>query len=290
MKKLRIAGLPVCIESADKVWFDERYAAYERQDDAPALLTMTTSYVSELSCPVGETIETTRSLNLVRLEDGRLCRYARNKAGQVVLTITNTPDYSEVDIRLLESWQSAHRSLREYEYMYTGFSFHNRLAMLGGGVLHGSSLCWRGHGVVFSADSGVGKSTHVGLWKQMLGEGVTILNDDKPAICFEEDKPVLWGTPWSGKTALNHNGCAPLEAIVFIERGAENTIRSLDPVESMYRLAGQISRPFYDEAVGKQVVDFMGRLLDSVPIYCLTCTISKKAVDTVRRTLFPEEE
>lgn len=287
MTELRIAGLPVAIESGDATWFAKRYAAYQRTDGEASLLTMTTTLEEGLSCPAGQPVE---GSNLLRLPDGRLCRCARNKAGQPVLVFEYAPDYSRVHLRLRADWQGSHYSLREYEYMYTGFFFHNRLTVLGGGVLHGSALAWRGHGVIFSANSGVGKSTHAGLWLERFEDEVTILNDDKPAIRFDGDRPVVWGTPWSGKTALNENRCAPLEAIVFLERGAENTIRRLDPVESMYRLTGQIGRPTYDEALGEQVVDFTRRLLECVPVYALTCTISREAVETVCRTLFPKEE
>ena len=48
MKKLCIAGLPVCIDSADKAWFAERFAAYERQDDRPPVMEMTTAYAEQL--------------------------------------------------------------------------------------------------------------------------------------------------------------------------------------------------------------------------------------------------
>ena len=287
---LCIANLPLCVKSGDEAWFSRRYAAYERRSEGKPQLVMTTRLQEELAVPTGEPVAQGSGLNLVRLADGRLCRYARNKAGQVAVAITYSPDYSGVDICLRADWQSQTHTLREYEYMYTGFSFHNRLTVLGGGVLHGSAIRWRGHGVVFSADSGVGKSTHASLWKQVYGDEVVILNDDKPAIRFAEDKPWVYGTPWSGKTALNCNESAPLEAIVFLERGEENTVRPLDAVGGMYRLSGQIARPYYDAALGEQVVDFTRRLLETVPLYCLTCNISEEAVDTVCRALFPNEE
>lgn len=118
---------------------------------------------------------------------------------QVLFTITYAPDYAEVDIALLETRRHPVFSLTDWEYMYTGAMFHNRLMQLGGGVLHSSSLAWRGQGVAFSANSGTGKSTHTGLWKQVFGDEVEIINDDKPAIWFDEGQPMLCGTPGAAK-------------------------------------------------------------------------------------------
>ena len=117
-----------------------------------------------------------------------------------------------------------------------------------------------------------------------------MVNDDKPAIVFENDKPLLCGTPWSGKSAINTNVTVPLEAIVFIERGAENSIRRLDPLKSYFYLSSQLARPYYDINLGEKLVEFSERLLANVPIYCLTCNISTEAVETVIKEIFPEEE
>ena len=157
-------------------------------------------------------------------------------------------------------------------------------------MLHASSLAWRGHGIAFSANSGTGKSTHVGLWQQRFGDEVTVVNDDKPAIIFEGDKPLLCGTPWSGKSQINTNVMVPLDAIVFIERGEKNSIRRLDPLKSYFYLTSQLARPYYDINLGEKLVEFGERLLATVPIYCLTCNISTEAVETVVKEIFPEEE
>jgi hypothetical protein len=128
------------------------------------------------------------------------------------------------------------------------------------------------------------------LWKEAFGDAVEIINDDKPAVYFEDGQAMLCGTPWSGKTDLNHNRTVPLRAIVFIERGETNAIRRLDTVESMYRLTGQIARPYYDEELGVQLLDFTEKLYAHVPVYCLTCNISRQAVETAFHAIFPQEE
>lgn len=286
MTDLCIAGLPIRVESADKAYFQTRYADYIRRDNQPPVMEMRTRILDELPPPQGQMLEQVKSVRVLRTTDGRLCRFGQTAEGKVMFAIYCTPDYQDVEIQFCTTWKHPHFTLRELEYMYTGFSFQNRLSVLGGGVLHSSSLAWRGQGVAFSAASGTGKSTHVGLWKERFGDDVQIINDDKPAIRFTEDGPMLCGTPWSGKTAHNCNRMVPLRAIVFIERGQQNRIRRLDVVEGMFHLTSQIVRPYYDADLGVQVVDFTQRVLENVPLYLLSCNISQEAVDTAFNAIF----
>lgn len=291
---LCVAGLPIRVESADTEFFARRFAEYRRDDGREPVLTMRTRRLEHIPVPEGEPMQQVKHIEIVRLSDGRLCRFVRGRYpdgsfGPVLFAIYYTPDYAEVDIELFAKRRHPVFSLTDYEYMYTGATFHNRLAVLGGGVLHSSSIAYKGQGVAFSAPSGTGKSTHTGLWKEVFGNAVEIVNDDKPAIRFDGDRTILCGTPWSGKTALNRNLAVPLRAIVFIERGEENTIRRLDTVDSMFHLTTQISRPYYDEALGIRTLDFTERLLERVPVYRLTCNISRQAVETVFHEIFPEE-
>lgn len=291
---LCIAGLPIRVESADEAFFSHRFAEYRRDDDREPVMVMRTRRMDCVPVPEGELVEQIGHVKVVRTVDGRMCRYAHKmhpdgREGIVLFAVYFTPDYAEVDIQLSNQRRHPTVSLTDYEYMYSGGSFQNRLATLGGGVLHSSSIAYNGQGIAFSAPSGTGKSTHTGLWKKVFGDAVEIINDDKPAIYFEDGQAMLCGTPWSGKTALNRNRSVPLRAIVFLERGKENSIRRLDTVESMFHLTTQIVRPYYDEALGVKILDFTERVLANVPIYCLTCNISRQAVETVFNEIFPQE-
>ncbi len=291
MMELRVAGLPISVESADTAFFERRFAEYLRDDAAPAAMTLRTRVLERIPEPEGEVVQQVRMATILRQPDGYLFRYVRDpRSKELLVAFRYREDYADVQITLTPSRATDELSLTDWEYMYTGAMFRNRLSVLGGGVLHSSSLAWRGQGVAFSADSGTGKSTHVGLWKDYFGEAVTIINDDKPAIFYEGDQPILCGTPWSGKTALNCNRCVPLRAIVFIERGEHNSIRRLDTMDSMYRLLGQLVRPYYDEGLGVRSVDFAQRLCETLPIYCLTCNISREAVQTAFDGVFSQEE
>jgi hypothetical protein len=194
--------------------------------------------LDEIVCPEGEVVQSIKSATILKLADGRHCRFSRNLNGDIFLATYYNSDYSDVEIQMRRGAIHPQFTSEGWEYSLTGFSFQDRLAVLGGGVLHASSLAWRGHGIAFSANSGTGKSTHVGLWQQLLGDEVVVVNDDKPAIVFEGDQAMLCGTPWSGKHAINTNVTVPLEAIVFIERGEQNLWKGSEGESICYTFEG----------------------------------------------------
>ena len=285
-----VAGFPLRIESAQTEYFDTLYGPYEHPNACDPVMNIRTLMLDEIPCPEGEMVQSIKSATIVKLADGRHCRYSRNLDGEIYLSTIYNDDYSDVEIQMRKGMIHPQFTSEGWEYSLTGFSFQDRLTYLGNGVLHASSIAWRGNGIAFSANSGTGKSTHVGLWQRLLGDEVTIVNDDKPAIVFEGDQALLCGTPWSGKNAINTNVTVPLKAIVFIERGEKNSICRLDPLRSYFYLTSQLARPYYDVNLGEKLVEFGERLLANVPIYCLTCNISTEAVETVIKEIFPEEE
>lgn len=287
MQRVRIAELVIDMVNTDTAFFEHRLQAYRDDAAGEADLKIRFTTPDSLELPVGETVECNERLRVVTLADGRRCRCLRGtKTGKVLQTITCNADYTTADICVPTDRQHPTLSLTDFEYMFTGLVFSDRLTKLGGMVLHGSSLAFDGNGLIFSAPSGTGKSTHAGLWREQYGDRVVTVNDDKPAIRFDEGgQPIVYGTPWSGKTELNTNTSAPLRAIVFLERKPENAIRRLSPTESLLYMGRELALPYHDEVLCETLWDTAARLVQSVPIFLLSCNISQEAVSLVREAV-----
>ncbi len=154
-------------------------------------------------------------------------------------------------------------------------------------VMHSSSLMYKGEGILFSAPSGTGKSTHTSLWCECFKDDVVMINDDTPALSSEADGFFVHGTPWSGKTHINHNVSAPLKAVVMLSRSEKNNIRRLSAQEALFLVLKEVRRPVFEDKLEK-TLNFVSELLTSVPIYMLGCNISHEAAQLVKNTVFGE--
>lgn len=148
--------------------------------------------------------------------------------------------------------------------------------------MHGSSICYNSKAILFSAASGVGKSTHTRLWKQYV-PGVEYINDDKNIIIFENNKMVLYGNPWSGKHQIDNNIKAPLAAIVFLHQSKNNEISKITKKEAFFKILKQVIQPF-DKESSNEWNNMTDELL-KIPAYELGCNISSEAVMLVKNTL-----
>ena len=161
-------------------------------------------------------------------------------------------------------------SLDDSEYIYYSKMLNNALLDFDGLVLHSSAVAYENKAYLFSANSGTGKSTHTGLWKQAF-KGAFIVNDDKPIIRLIDGKFYVCGTPFSGSSALNENVIVPLQAICFIERDNENSITLIeDKVNVIYRFLSQTIRRAGNEK-SEKVLYLLDKILKEIPVYNLKC-------------------
>ena len=155
----------------------------------------------------------------------------------------------------------------------------------GGFFLHCSCLSYRGDGIIFTAPSGTGKSTHAALWRRHFGDDVTMINDDKPLVREKDGRFFIYGTPWNGKHAIGNNISAPIKAVVFLHQAPENHAERMSPIDALTLLLQQTVLPG-ERAEMSKLLDMLGRLVENTPMYRLGCTISDEAVETIYRQIY----
>lgn len=163
------------------------------------------------------------------------------------------------------------------EYVATGKAFYRKLLEFDGMMLHASAIAADGKAYLFSAESGVGKSTHTQLWRQHFGsERVSIINDDKPALRQCNGVWYAFGTPWSGKHGLNQNVCYPLAGICFIERGTTNRIEPYTGNDIIFRFLKNTYR-YKDAECSDKILSYIGSIIESIPVWRLECNMEAEA-------------
>lgn len=154
-----------------------------------------------------------------------------------------------------------------------------RSPYFGSFLFHCAAISYAGEGYIFGALSGTGKTTHIGLWREHLGDKVQVVNGDKPLIRMTGEQPEVCATPWAGKEGWQNHSIVPLRAICLLCRGEENKIERVDAKEYMRLLIQQIYLPRDKQALFL-TLGLLDRVLQKTPVYLLHCNMSEEAVKT----------
>lgn len=169
------------------------------------------------------------------------------------------------------------------EFAYAG-KFCRSIIKYNAMLIHSSAIKYNGKSYLFAADSGVGKSTHTSLWRKAFGNDVKMINDDKPVVRIFDGKAVAYGTPFDGGSGIANNISAPLGAVVFIERGENNSIRKAGTSEIIRRLYFSTAH-FVSRTTADKMLTNFDNLLSCTNFYILTCNMDISAAYTARNAI-----
>ncbi len=152
-------------------------------------------------------------------------------------------------------------------------------------VMHGTVIKVENKGIIFTALSGTGKTTHMLYWQKMLGDKLTIINGDKPIIRFFDGVPYAYGTPWAGKEGYNTNDRTELNDICLIERAEINEVVPLTGIQVVSVFVKQIYQPSAPDAVLK-TYDLADKLLRYCNLRKIRCIKDISAAKTAYDAIF----
>ena len=153
-------------------------------------------------------------------------------------------------------------------------------------LLHSSVVQVHGKTVLFSAPSGIGKSTQAELWR--LHAGADILNGDRCVVMQRPDGFYGGGSPWSGTSGIYRREQAPIAGIFLLEQAPENRVTRLG-AEAFSPLFRQTTINSWDPAFMDRILQLYDNLLSQVPVYRLQCRPDRDAVGLAYHTLFGKE-
>lgn len=152
--------------------------------------------------------------------------------------------------------------------------------------LHSSVIEWNEKGILFSAPSGVGKSTQANLWKQY--ENATIVNGDKAIIRKKDKKFFAYGSPYAGTSSIYTNISVPICGIVILAQAKENRIEKLSNIDALKKIYSESTVCVWNQRFVEQFIDLLGELIYNIPIYYFSCRPDKEAVNLLKETLLKE--
>ena len=168
---------------------------------------------------------------------------------------------------------------------YTKMAVDNALMVLyalataasGTVLFHAAVVSREGKGYMFLGPSGTGKSTHARLWLKYIA-GTALVNDDNPVVRLADNgSPVVYGSPWSGKTPCYRNVSYPLGGIVLLSQAPFNKIHRLGGIHAYASLVASISGKRWDSRVADGLHATENALASTVPVWHLECLPDEEA-------------
>lgn len=138
-------------------------------------------------------------------------------------------------------------------------------------LFHSSVTVLDGKAYMFLGHSGTGKSTHSQQWHAAFPEA-HLLNDDNPAVrVLEDQRVVVYGTPWSGKTPCYKNESAPVQALVQLAQAPENKITRLKMTQAYPYILASVSGLKVMPEMMDRIFESIAKVLEISPVYRLEC-------------------
>ena len=152
-----------------------------------------------------------------------------------------------------------------------------------GMILHCAYLQYNQSAILFSAPSGVGKSTQASLWeKYKNGE---VINGDRALLLCKENIWYAYGWPVCGSSEICKNISLPVQAIVMLSQGKTNELSALSAMKAFTEVYSQITINGWNQKAATGTMDLIEKMITQIPIYHLSCTISEEAVTLLAKEI-----
>lgn len=145
--------------------------------------------------------------------------------------------------------------------------------------LHASRICYKGKAILFSAASGIGKTTQARLWHTF--RDAEILCNDRSLVRKIDGTWCTYGYPMDGSEPVYSSTVSPLGAVVLLAQGQENHVENLRPGRAVSLLMSQAVIDVWNPDAHRIAVEKILSLVEEIPVYLQVCTPDEQAVKTL---------
>ncbi len=154
-------------------------------------------------------------------------------------------------------------------------------------MLHSACVETPFGGLLFTGVSGAGKSTQAALWCEHGGG--RLINGDRTILHKEENGWMGYGSPYAGSSKCYVNEGIGVRAIVAVKKAETNEVRRLPLKEAFRTVLSGLTVNSWDREFVSKACDFALAIVSEVPVYELSCTPDRNAVEALQAALGKDE-
>ncbi len=205
-------------------------------------------------------------------------QYMRKATKKIFFTIS--VDEMHREICLLEDHTNSYHAI---PFEFLGIIIPNIILNYGFLSFHGVLMEYEGNGIIISAASGTGKTTHARLWRDL--RRALIINGDRAVCAKTAEGWTGYGLPWSGTSGEQINRSVAIRALVVLRRGETNEAHRISALEAFHQVFAHVLYPSWDKALTEKMMDLLESFLRDVPIFLLSCRPDAESVDVLHDAL-----
>lgn len=277
-KTLEVAKIKMSVESQSEFEFSDRCKPFEKKIDDPQVKFYI--YRSEgIDFSKYKKIYDTKECEIL-CDNSKIAKivYADNRKNILWYMIYDKKLPDVYNIYIERKYEKDFLEINPFYFLSLSEFLINYDAIM----LHGAVIEYKNRGIVFTAPSGTGKSTQANLWNKYYG--VNIINGDR-AIVRKEFKYRVYGSPYAGSSKIYKQESSDLAAIIILKQAKENKVHCIGKKEAYMHIMSQISVSPWNKKVLEKQMDWIVKLINTVPTYILECLPNKEAVDVLYNEL-----
>lgn len=214
-----------------------------------------------------------------RLQSGELMyRLIQKKHGNVLLSYVIDKEWMRITL-LEDNTASGGQASFEFLSRMVLYSMIKQSVL----TFHGVLMEYQGKGIIISAPSETGKTTHARLWRDY--KNALIINGDNACCVKEKGQWMGFGIPWSGTSGESVNRSVPIQALVILNRGEKNQAKKLSLYEAFGESLPMLHTPTWDADTSELALTMFDDFLENIPVIHLDCCPDEDAVNVLYQYL-----